>query len=88
MARTETIRKVPAASVPYGEDICTRGKHVWAVFRGDVVIAVAATKKEARMEELKAMGVYGRPLPAWSMEHSTSKQARVLAHKLRSDEKP
>ena len=83
-----TIRRVLANSVPYGEGICTRGKHVWAVYNGkDEVIGVAATKKEARVVELKAMGVYGRPLPAWSMEHSTSKEARTLAHKLRPDEK-
>ena len=57
-----TIRRVLASSVSFGEDICTRGKHVWAVYSQDEkLLAVAATKREARTEELKAMGVYGRP---------------------------
>lgn len=43
-----TVRKVPADSVPYGTDICTRGNSVWAAYDGDVVVAVAPTADEAR----------------------------------------
>lgn len=42
------VRKVPADSVPFGEDICRRGTSVWAGFDGDKVICVEATAVEAR----------------------------------------
>lgn len=43
------VHKVPAASVPYGESISTRGDYVWCAYddRGTLV-CVAATAKEAR----------------------------------------
>ena len=28
----DTVKKVPASSVPYGESICERGGFVWAVY--------------------------------------------------------
>ena len=43
-----TIRKVDAASVPYGENICRRGRSVWAAYSGNKLVAVGATKAEAR----------------------------------------
>lgn len=42
------VRKVRADSVPFGEDICRHGKHVWCAYDGDVLIAVTATADEAR----------------------------------------
>ena len=44
----QNIRKVPASSVPFGTDICVRGSSVWAVFDGDLLIAVTSTVIEAR----------------------------------------
>jgi hypothetical protein len=41
-----TVKKVPAESVPYGTDICTRGNSVWAAYSGEELVVVAATKKE------------------------------------------
>jgi hypothetical protein len=43
-----TIRKQPADSVPYGPDISTTGKWVYVAYDGDVLVAVAATVREAR----------------------------------------
>lgn len=41
------IKKVPAASVPYGRDVAT-GPSVWAVYEGDKLICLGATKPAAR----------------------------------------
>jgi hypothetical protein len=43
-----TLKKVPADSVPYGEQITRRGGHVWAAYSGEQLVAVGATAKEAR----------------------------------------
>ena len=43
-----TVRKIPADSVPYGRDICTRGSHVWAAYSDPVLVCIAATRKEVR----------------------------------------
>jgi len=64
-----TIRKVLASTVPYGDSICTRGKHVWCAYDGDILVCVGATAKEARMLYHRASlaGGYGRaptPLPS------------------------
>jgi hypothetical protein len=58
-----TIRKVLASTVPYGDSICTRGKHVWAAYDGDRLVCVGATSREARMLYRRACmnGGYGRP---------------------------
>ena len=45
-----TIRKVPSDSVPYGESISLNGKHVWAAYDGDTLVAVAPTAGEARLK--------------------------------------
>jgi hypothetical protein len=42
------IKKVPADSVPYGEQVCTRGNSVWAAFDHDKFICCAATAEELR----------------------------------------
>jgi hypothetical protein len=49
-----TIKKVPADSVPFGTDICTRGNSVWAAYSGDELVVVAATAKEARAKYYRA----------------------------------
>lgn len=61
MQRTVTIRKVPADSVPYGEDICTHGKRVWAVFEDSKLVCVGATAKAAREAYKRRQPWYGRP---------------------------
>jgi hypothetical protein len=43
-----TIRKVPAATVPYGDSISRNGQTVWVALDGDQLICVAATAEEAR----------------------------------------
>lgn len=50
MPKPVTINRVPAASVPYGENICTRGDHVWVALDldGNKLLGVYATAKEAR----------------------------------------
>lgn len=48
-----TIRKVPAESVLFGPEICTRGHSVWVVYVGSRVIAVTATKVEAKRKVLQ-----------------------------------
>ena len=53
-----TIRRVPADSVLYGRDICTRGDHVWAAYDGDRLVCVAATAPEARRKYRKALADY------------------------------
>jgi hypothetical protein len=46
-----TLRKVPADSVPYGDSINRNGQTVWAAYGADgVLVAVAATAKEARVK--------------------------------------
>lgn len=42
-----TLKRVLATSVPFGPDICTRGKHVWGAWDGPTLIAVGATRAEA-----------------------------------------
>jgi len=44
------VRKVLAASVPYGESISTKGRYVWAAYLGDERIAIAPTAVEARVK--------------------------------------
>jgi hypothetical protein len=57
---TETVRKVPADSVPYGTSISRNGRTVWAAFDGETVIAVAATVDEARAKYRTAQRVKER----------------------------
>lgn len=47
MQRTATLRKVPAASVPYGHHRAN-GTSLWAAYDGEVLVATAATKTQAR----------------------------------------
>lgn len=65
-----TIRKQPADSVPYGQDIARHGGCVYVAYDGDRRIAVAATSKEARelYKRARMRGAYGNPpaeLPSW-----------------------
>jgi len=55
MELNPTIRRVPADSVPYGPDICTRGSYVWGAYDGDRLVCVAATAPEARRKYRKAL---------------------------------
>jgi hypothetical protein len=60
--RQPTIRKVPANSVPYGEQITRRGGYVWAAYDGDRLVCVAATVGEARRKFKRLTdGLPGRP---------------------------
>jgi hypothetical protein len=43
-----SIRKVAASSVPYGESISRNGRRCWAAFHNEQLIAVGATRDEAR----------------------------------------
>ena len=43
-----TVSKQSAESVPYGDSITTRGGHVWCVYRGETLLGVYATAKEAK----------------------------------------
>lgn len=63
MQMKPTIRKVLASTVPYGDAICTRGKHVWAAYSDGVLVCVGATSKQARMlyQRVSMHGAYGRP---------------------------
>ena len=70
--------------MPYGRDVKPTGKRLWGVFRGEQLIAIAATKREARTEELRALGYYGRP-PATLPSELEGRQD--LPHKLRPGEK-
>ena len=58
-----TIRRVPADSVPYGRDICTRGNHVWAAYDADRLVCVGATAKKVRelYYRVRLGDSYGRP---------------------------
>ena len=49
-----TIRKVLASSVPYGDAICRRGKHVWAACDGDRLVCIGAKVDEARRKYRRA----------------------------------
>jgi len=49
-----TLKHVPAASVPYGEQITRRGDKVWAAYSDDELIAIGATAKEARAKYARA----------------------------------
>jgi len=42
------IRKQPASSVPFGEDIARHGGSVWVAYLDGQVVGVAATAGEAR----------------------------------------
>ena len=45
----DVVKKVPASSVPYGEDICERGGYVWCVYNHEGrLIGVYASAKEAK----------------------------------------
>src|SRR5215469_1761713 len=57
------IRKVPADSVPYGDAVCRRGNHVWAVYDGNgQLVCIGATAKEARERCRRITSdSYGRP---------------------------
>jgi hypothetical protein len=46
MDYTPTCKKVPADTVPFGPDVCTRGEHVWAAYSGETLVCIATTKKE------------------------------------------
>jgi len=48
MQHEPTIREVPAESVRFRPEICRRGHSVWIVNAGNRVIAVTATKEEAK----------------------------------------
>ena len=61
LAWTPTLKKVPADSVPFGTDICTRGTSVWAAYSRNRLIAVGATKKEAEQKYQRAR--LGKPGP-------------------------
>ncbi len=50
-----TIRKVPADSVPYGENISRNGRTVWAAYDGETLVVVAATAGEARTKYREAL---------------------------------
>ena len=63
-----TVKKIPADSVPYGRDICTRGDSVWAAYSEGVLICIGATADEARRKyrqawasNLTAVGREGKP---------------------------
>jgi len=43
-----TIKKVRAASVPYGESISRNGQTLWVALDGERVVCVAATAGEAK----------------------------------------
>jgi hypothetical protein len=53
-----TLRKQPADSAPYGTSITRNGRHVWAAYDGETLVAVAATADEVR-------GEYGRAYRRW-----------------------
>lgn len=45
----DTVRKVPASSVPYGESICERGGYVWCVYDYEGrLVGVYPTAKAAK----------------------------------------
>lgn len=55
MARDKNMKKkersfvkVPADSVPYGEQHSANGKHVWAVYEDGELLCLGATRKEAQ----------------------------------------
>jgi hypothetical protein len=43
-----SVRKVDAASVPYGSSVSKNGRTCWASYHGDHLIAVGTTADEAR----------------------------------------
>ena len=51
-----TLRKVPADSVPYGENISRNGRTVWAAYDGDTLVTVGATSEEVRIKYREARG--------------------------------
>jgi hypothetical protein len=48
MQPTPTIRKLAPQDVPFGPQISTRGKFVWAAYSDDKLICVAATAPGVR----------------------------------------
>lgn len=80
-----TIRKVPADSVPFGEDICQRGNSVWAAYDGERLVCVAPTAKEARLryQRIAMKGAYGNP-PTPMPDYLDGRRDR--AHKLAPNE--
>jgi hypothetical protein len=42
------VRKVPASTIPFGENASRNGQFVWCAYDGDRLVAMAATAKEAR----------------------------------------
>lgn len=42
------VRKVPANSVPFGEQVSGNGKTVWAVYLDGVLLCLGRTAKEAK----------------------------------------
>ena len=43
-----SLRKVPADGVPYGVNVSSNGRTVWAAYHNGELVAVAATRDEAR----------------------------------------
>jgi hypothetical protein len=52
-----SIRKVAASSVPFGESISRNGSSVWGAYCDGELIAVAATRAEARFRWLKTQHI-------------------------------
>ena len=50
------VRKVAADSVPYGESISRNGRTVWAAYDLDELVAVGATRDEARQKYIGCQG--------------------------------
>jgi hypothetical protein len=42
------VRKVDAASVPFGTDVSRNGRTVWAVYQDGELLCLGATAKEAK----------------------------------------
>ena len=61
--KPDVIRKVPADSVPFGPETCTRGTHVWAAYVDAKLICIGATAKQARKRyyRVRLGDSYGRP---------------------------
>ncbi len=52
-----SLRKVPADSVPHGTSISRNGKHVWAAYDSETLVAVAATADEARRKARRVLAL-------------------------------
>src|ERR1700722_17592674 len=82
MQMKPSIRKQPADSVPFGIDICTRGKHVWCAYSGETLVCVAATKKEALRKYQRARS---GPLRPW-VSHEVNEGRQDRPHPLEPGE--